>query len=302
MPKLGSRVFDAFSKQAQKQIELIQGDLADPSRIPQRITKQAADVAAEAKNVFSETPENLAGPEFAVATRWEGYEIREYEAYDVASTSMAKVGEEYTLDDVASGGAAFNTLAAYLFGANDEGKSMEMTTPVSTTSLGEMRFYLKKDGVYEGGDFPNPLNDQGDDRFNERGAVEIKHIPAARLAVARFTGFATEGEVARQKDALLASLAADGVEVDVPHGQVVPHVVFQYNPPYTIPIVRRNEIAVPVRAVRSDDAAVAAADLETEWEEAIGEVDGVESKADEVSDDEVDHGGPDTDDVGPSDY
>lgn len=303
VPKLGSRVFDAFSKQAQKQIELIQGDLADPSRIPERITKQAADVAAEAKNVFSETPENLVGPEYTVATRGEGYEIREYDAYDVASTSMAKVGEPYSMDDVASGGAAFNALAAYLFGANDEGKTMEMTTPVTTTSVGEMRFYLKKDGVYSTGadamgDFPQPLNED-DDRFNERGAVEIKHIPAARLAVARFTGFVTEGEVARQKDALLASLAADGVEVDVPHGQVVPHVVFQYNPPYTIPIVRRNEIAVPVRTTRSDDAAAAAADLETEWEEAIGGA-GADGEAD--ADVEVDHGGPDTDDVGPSDY
>uniref|UniRef100_A0A7R9ZGF5 SOUL heme-binding protein n=2 Tax=Pseudictyota dubia TaxID=2749911 RepID=A0A7R9ZGF5_9STRA len=296
VPKLGSRVFDAFSKQAQKQIELIQGDLADPSRIPERITKQAAEVAAEAKNVFSETPENLVGPEYTVVSRGEGYEIREYDEYDVASTSMAKVGEPYSMDDVASGGAAFNALAAYLFGANDEGKSMEMTTPVTTTSVGEMRFYLKKDGVYTG-EFPQPLNEE-DDRFNERGAVEIKHIPASRLAVARFTGFVTEGEVARQKDALLAALAADGVEVDVPHGQVVPHVVFQYNPPYTIPIVRRNEVAVPVRAVGSGDAAAAAADLETEWEEAIGDVD---DEAGAV-DDEVDHGGPDTDDVGPSDY
>jgi len=302
VPKLGSRVFDAFSKQAQKQIELIQGDLADPSRIPKRISKQAADVAAEAKNVFSETPENLVGPEFTVVNRGEGYEIREYGAYDVASTSMAKVGEPYSMDDVASGGAAFNALAAYLFGANDEGRSMEMTTPVSTTSLGEMRFFLKSENGAGGDAFPQPVSEE-DDRFNERGAVEVKSIPPARLAVARFTGFVTEGEVARQKDALLEALATDGVEVDVPHGRAVPHVVFQYNPPYTIPIVRRNEIAVPVRSIRSDDAAaVAAADLETEWEEAIGVEEGKSSDDGVEASAEVDHGGPDTDDVGPSDY
>jgi hypothetical protein len=38
----------------------------------------------------------------------------------------------------------------------------------------------------------------------------------------------------------------DSVELDVPHGGTVPHVVFQYNPPYALPVVRRNEIAVAV--------------------------------------------------------
>jgi hypothetical protein len=52
----------------------------------------------------------------------------------------------------------------------------------------------------------------------------------------------------------------DGVELDVPHGAVVPHVIFQYNPPYTIPMVRRNEIAIPVQPSMEEFN-----DLETEW-------------------------------------
>ena len=43
------------------------------------------------------------------------------------------------------------------------------------------------------------------------------------------------------------------IELDVPHGSTVGHVIFQYNPPYTIPIVRRNEIAVPVVLVQQYD-------------------------------------------------
>jgi len=210
----------------------------------------------EAKNVFLDTPDGLSGPEYKVVREERGYEIREYENYTVASTSMAKVGETYSVDDIMNEGAAFNTLAAYLFGANDEGRSMEMTTPVSTTSLGEMRFYLKNE---EDVKVPTPLSPE--ESFNEQGAVKIEEIPRARLAVARFTGFVTAGEVSRQKDALLFALAADGIEVDVPHGSVVPHIVFQYNPPYTIPIVRRNEIAIPVR----DPDATAEGDLLSEW-------------------------------------
>jgi hypothetical protein len=93
--------------------------------------------------------------------------------------------------------------------------------------------------------------------------VKIQEIPPATLAVAKFTGFVTEGEVARQKDALLTSLAIDGIEIDVPHGTTVPHVIFQYNPPYTIPILRRNEIGIPVRM--SSDSGEDDASLVKEW-------------------------------------
>jgi len=258
VPKIGSRVFDAFSNQARKQIEALQGDLANPSRIPERISKQTADFATEARNVFLETPEGLAGPQYAVLSAGKDYEIREYEAYCVASTSMSKIGESYSMDDLTKGGAAFNALAAYVFGANDEKRTMDMTTPVTTTSLGEMRFYLKD---YEGStvdSFPEPLSRE--DGYNEQGIVKIIEVPQAQLAVARFTGFVTEGEVLRQKDALLTALAMDSqYEVDVSHGAVVPHVIFQYNPPYTIPMVRRNEIAVPVRY--ADESS----DLLSEW-------------------------------------
>lgn len=259
VPKIGSRIFDAVSNQARKQIETLQADLADPTRIPERISKQTADLATEAKNVFLETPEGISGPEYTVVSRGEGYEIRDYEAYRVASTSMSKVGEPYSMDDLTKGGAAFNALAAYLFGANDEGKIMEMTTPVSTTSIGEMRFYLKKNGMTSDASFPEPLSPE--EGFNEQGIVRVVDVPPARVAVAKFTGFVTDGEVQRQKDALLSSLAIDGVEVDAPHGAVVPHIVFQYNPPYTIPIVRRNEIAIPVRSEED----LAGKDLESEW-------------------------------------
>ena len=44
VPKLGSRIFGVLSSQAKQNLELLQGDLADPSRIPGRISRQAAEV------------------------------------------------------------------------------------------------------------------------------------------------------------------------------------------------------------------------------------------------------------------
>ncbi len=265
VPKIGSRVLNALSNQAQKNLEELQDDIkaGDPLRSINRIQEQTAELQKEAKNVFLETPEGLVGPKYRVISKDEGYEIREYEGYTVASTSMTKVEEPYTMDDLTSGGEAFNALAAYLFGANDQKEVMEMTTPVTTTSTGEMRFYLKeKEG---GGDFPKPVA-ENDEIFNEKGSVNIQDIPAATLAVAKFTGFVTEGEVERQKDALLTALAIDGVEIDVPHASPVPHVIFQYNPPYTLPVLRRNEIGIPVRLTDDEEEEVVdSAKLSKEW-------------------------------------
>jgi hypothetical protein len=256
-PKIGGSIFDAISTQAKKQLELLQGDLQDPTRIPERLTKQTNYVLTEARNVFLETPVGLAEPEYKVVGKGIDYEIREYEGYKAAVTSMTKIGERFSMEDVTSGGAAFNSIASYLFGANSEKQTMEMTTPVTTTSAGEMRFFLKDDRG--SGPFPEPMAQE--DTLNEKGAVKLIDVTPARLAVARFTGFVTDGEVARQKDALMASLALDDVELDVPHGAVVPYFVFQYNPPYTIPIVRRNEIAIPVRAPGD-----ATSELVDEWQ------------------------------------
>lgn len=264
VPKIGSRVLNALSNQAQKNLEEFQDDIkaGDPLRSISRIREQTAEFQKEAKNIFLETPEGLIGPQYRVVSKHEGYEIREYEGYSVASTSMTKVEEPYTMDDLTSGGEAFNALAAYLFGANDQKEVMEMTTPVTTTSTGEMRFYLKE--KEDGGNFPQPVA-ENDEIFNEKGSVKIQDIPAATLAVAKFTGFVTEGEVERQKDALLTSLAIDGVEIDVPHASSVPHVIFQYNPPYTLPVLRRNEIGIPVRTSEDEEEVVDSAKLSQEW-------------------------------------
>jgi len=242
---VGQRVFDVVSSQARKNLELLQQDLQNPQRIPERISKQTQELANEARNAFLETPLGLNEPPYKLVEKEEGYEIRDYAAYNVACTNYADYsgGGAFSLQDFASGGMAFNTLASYLFGDNQEERSLSMTTPVTISNWGEMRFYLDTNEPMTPKDhYDNIINNDN----NKNAKVELKKVPAARLAVASFTGFVTDGEVARQKDALLSRLAMDGYVVDVPHGAIIPYLVFQYNPPYTLPMVRRNEIAVPI--------------------------------------------------------
>jgi SOUL heme-binding protein len=254
-------------------LETLQSDLANPSRIPERLAKQTEDFLQEASNVFSEKPAGLKEPAYTVVAQCADYEIRDYPAYTVATTNMPSAASSSSTSissrsndnpaALADQGVAFNTLASYIFGSNAENRAMEMTTPVTTTATGEMRFYLPDDDVLPP---PQPLAQDAAARNNngngmeyytaaEPSKIRLERIPAARLAVRRFTGFCTAGEIARQKQALLAALALDSnlVELDVPHGQTVGHVVFQYNPPYTLPVLRLNEIAVPVVVVSSED-------------------------------------------------
>jgi len=259
MQSIGNRLFSVVSNQIQKNLEELQEDLTDPiNKIPARLEKQRDalekqrdDVLKEARNVFLEKPEGLEEPSYTVVKESDLYEIRSYEAYSMASTSMSssKTDDNAALEGMAAG-SAFNTLASYIFGANDLNKPMDMTTPVTTTSAGDMRFYVKTID----GRIPQPKIDSSSDSIDNNNQVEIVQIPAALLAIRKFAGFATDGEVARQKDTLLQALEMDNVDLDVAHGVIVPHVVFQYNPPYTLPMVRRNEIGVPVRKIgQSDD-------------------------------------------------
>lgn len=255
---IGNRLFSVVSNQIQKNLEELQDDLTDPiNKIPARLERQRDEVLQEARNVFSEKPEGLEEPAYSIVEENEIYEIRSYEAYSVVSTVASSDDGISALEGIAAG-SAFNTLASYIFGGNDESKVMDMTTPVTTTSAGDMRFYLK---ISQNERIPEP---SADNDIADAG-VEIVQIPEAVLAIKKFPGFATDGEVARQKDVLLQALEMDGIELDVAHGAIVPHVVFQYNPPYTLPMVRLNEIGVPVRNVGKKDDDEPITSLKEEW-------------------------------------
>jgi hypothetical protein len=77
---------------------------------------------------------------------------------------------------------------------------------------------------------PTPLN----------AAVALVEEPAQRFAAIRFTGFAEAAALARKENALRDFLAARGLK---PAG---PAVYAYYDPPWTLPFLRRNEILIPL--------------------------------------------------------
>lgn len=160
----------------------------------------------------------------------ETVEIRRY-----APRSAAEVSDAGGRD------GAFGLLFRYISGANrggakiamtapvatDEPERLAMTAPVATQGMA-MRFFLPEGVTAETAPVPT------DPR------VRIVELPAQDMAVLRFSGLRTDAAVAGRTAELMAALEGS------PWRATGPAEAWFYDPPWTLPPFRRNEIAAPV--------------------------------------------------------
>lgn len=166
-----------------------------------------------------------------------GLEIRRYGPRLVAETVVEA-------DEMGARSQGFSRLAGYIFGGNAGGARIAMTAPVSqqgtriamTAPVAQsvaaegqvVRFFL-----------PVALRDPPAPRD---ARVRIVEAPGETVAVFRFTGSIHPESIAAARARLLAALPSTSwVAAGEP-------VTWFYDPPWTIPALRRNEIAVPVAA------------------------------------------------------
>jgi hypothetical protein len=126
---------------------------------------------------------------------------------------------------------AFGLLFRYITGANRRAEKIAMTAPVQTAgSAGtlSMRFYLPR-SVAEAG-APAPLDPR----------LHLVDVPAATVAVLRYSGVDSAAARTEKGADLLATLEGSRWR---PDGDAF---LMYYDPPFTIPFLRRNEVAVPV--------------------------------------------------------
>lgn len=183
-------------------------------------------------------------PRHSVEPLIRGVEIRRYGSRIAAETIVAA-------NEEAARNAGFRRLAGYIFGGNRAAAKIAMTAPVAQQSSGArgekiamtapvsqreeadgkwvIRFFMPADKTMQS--LPEP-ND---------GAVKLVNVPAETVAVRRFSGLRSHSAVASQTAELMRTLRETGFE---PIG--TPAAWF-YDPPWTIPMLRRNEIAVPVK-------------------------------------------------------
>jgi effector-binding domain-containing protein len=170
----------------------------------------------------------------------ENIEIRQY---------RPRVAAETIVDTSKSGNArgdAFRLIAGYIFGANKTSEKVAMTSPVEISSPGSkiamtapvevnksdsglvMRFFLPS--KYSISQLPEPSDPR----------VKLTQIPSATVAVLRFSGSTGDPAVSARTTELNRALQSTNWKV------AGPATAFFYNPPWTIPTLRTNEVVIPV--------------------------------------------------------
>jgi len=162
-------------------------------------------------------------------------EVRRYASRLAAET-------EVVADESASRSEGFSRLAGYIFGGNVGASRIAMTAPVSqapqriamTAPVAQVpsgegysiRFFL-----------PAALRTPPTPRDP---LVRIVEVPAETVAVLRYTGSTGPQAVAATRARLLDALRTG------PWRPLGEPMAWFYDPPWTIPALRRNEVAVPV--------------------------------------------------------
>jgi hypothetical protein len=178
-------------------------------------------------------------PRYTVLQRQGALEIREY---------GPRLAAETTVDgsELSTRSAGFQRLAGYIFGANHGGGKIAMTAPVAQagpqtvamtapvvqdeTAPGEWRIRFFMPAQYTLDTLPQPNNP----------AVHIVTVPAQTMAVYRYTGSIDAAATTAARRELSRLLEGSGWTAT---GQPVS---WFYDPPWTLPFLRRNEAAVPV--------------------------------------------------------
>lgn len=154
----------------------------------------------------------------------ENFEIRFYPAATLATiTSSAKSYKEL-------GSSGFRKLAGYIFGGNEGGHKISMTTPVRMNindSISTMSFVMPS--AYNLKNLPKPNDKQ----------VIIKTVPDEFVAAIKFGGYASEQDIETNTQKLIKVLNENKINF---YGNFR---LLAYNAPYQVSN-RRNEIIVNV--------------------------------------------------------
>lgn len=167
------------------------------------------------------------------------YEIRQYGEMVVAETV---VEGEYSR----TSGTAFSRLAGYIFGKNRKKEKISMTAPVIQEAASEklpmtapvlqerkgsvwvMAFVMPEGSTIAS--LPEPLDP----------AVTLRTVPGKKVGVIRYSGLHSESNLKAFSEKLTMWLEKKGIKaLSQPRAA-------SYDPPWTIPFMRRNEVHIDI--------------------------------------------------------
>ena len=150
----------------------------------------------------------------------EVYEIRKYSDRLVIETETSNQNSN------------FRKLFNYISGSNEENQEIKMTAPVTQIEKNgnmTMQFYLPS--KFDENNVPSPTNSD----------VKVLNMKGGYFAAITYSGRASDKNFIKHKEILENQLKKDEISI------LSPPIRATYNSPFTLPMLRRNEVMFEIK-------------------------------------------------------
>ena len=157
-------------------------------------------------------------------------------AYEEANYEVVKENQEYeirkysdrlVIETNSIEGNGFRKLFNYISGNNEESQEIKMTVPVTQEIKNgsmTMQFYLPLE--FNKDNAPKPSNSD----------IKILNIEGGYYAVIKYSGRSSDKNFLKNKNILEKQLKQDNITI------ISPPIRASYNSPFTLPMLKRNEV------------------------------------------------------------
>ena len=173
---------------------------------------------------FYQLSQNLEQYKYIVTEKYDDFEIRQYESSLFTTVQLNTDIYEYASKK------GFSVLADYIFGNNEDGKQIPMTSPVSMTIDEEISMmFLVPEGITKE-KLPKPLNT----------SIKFIEVPQKKFAAISFGGWSSQSKIDYNKKKLIKFLEDNNVEY------LSNYLFCGYNSPFEF-FFRKNEILIELK-------------------------------------------------------
>ncbi|KAG9291846.1 hypothetical protein G9A89_012131 [Geosiphon pyriformis] len=204
-------------------------------------------------------------PKHRVLKKTDDYEIRVY-------PPSIRAEAEYE-GELADANGSFRLLAGYIFGKNtvkngesNENTKVAMTVPVLTEKENNTKVAMTAPVLTEANSEAPPVSTETTSSSSNKlykmaftmpsqyskisdlptpidSRVKLTEVPEQTFATFTFSGFNSDSKVKTLSEKIIAALKQDQ---DVSVADDAKSILARYNPPWTLPFLRKNEILIPV--------------------------------------------------------
>ena len=156
------------------------------------------------------------------------YEEANYETIsENKNYEIRKYFDRLVIETDSTEGNGFRKLFNYISGNNEGKKEIKMTVPVTQENKGgniKMQFYLPS--KFNKDNAPKPSNPE----------IKVLNIKGGYYAVIKYSGRSSDKNFIKNKNILEKELKKDDIII------LSPPIRASYNSPFTLPILKRNEV------------------------------------------------------------